>query len=314
MNQKRLGIILSTVFVCSLFSPSGAEISTHAGPVAGSPEAAYMQYVGDIQRAQHADQMPAFAHSSPLNKIKLADSPDQEKEFVAGLKEMTPTSLKPEGKVEFGELTYLFYEGDPERSASAKEYFPVTAEMVKEDGKWKLRRQQSWHVKDGSMESQVIPRGQARLKRFQELMNALTATIPATPAKGDVAGKYFKPTIAYFYPRDGYFKLSFVQGEKEFSIYVREGCSLAELQGRHFVITPLDGYEADLMPEQEVFGPYCARIVFGKFNHGLIPGMISMAVRTPEPANLIGAFACAETADTLSPDEEETTKKKSNNK
>jgi hypothetical protein len=328
MNYKQLALALSLLSCSSLFCRTNAEINTPAAAHStttttttatattttragiSAPEAAYRDDIARIHKAMRADQLPSFAHSSPLNKIKLADSRYQEREVLSALKEMTPHNLKAEGKYEWNNRTVLFFEGDPELATKNSEYFPVIAEMVKEDGLWKLSRQQSWHVKSDSLEAQIIPKGQARVKRFEDLMSALKRPIPANQRViGEVAGKPFKTTGVYFMPRDSYCKIMFADGRRQFSIYVREELSFADLQNRHILITPLDGYEADLMPETEMFGPICAKIDFGKVDaHGYIPGTISLAIRTPETVNLCGNFSVTETADCLTPDDNQKAK------
>lgn len=302
MKQLQLIIAASLIAAGCAFTAASAEISSPTA-ITQTPETAYLQYTTAIHKAVKPTDLPAFSHSSPLNKIKLADSRYEEKEIMNALKEMTPHSVKFEGKVEFGNHTYIFFEGDPELAAKNKEYFPVTVEMIKEEGKWKLRRQQSWHVKHGSDEEGIIPKGAARVKRFQELMSALTKPIPMQGVRGSIGNTTFHGTGAYFYPRDGYFKLTFTDGVKDFSVYIRESATLGDLQGRKYQITPLDGYQCDLLPDQEIFAPYCAKIEFGKVTkHGYLPGTISLAARVPQTVNLIGVFNAVESDDAMAPE------------
>lgn len=307
MIDKRLSITFGLLLWVAVSLTAKAEIGKNTVATA---EAAYQQYIAAIHRASKPDELPAFAHTSPLNKIKLADDRSEEKEIMAALKELTPHTVQLEGRVDLGNRSYLFFDGDPDKAAQAKEYFPVTAEMVKEEGHWRLRRQQSWHVKDGSPESMVIAKGAARIKRFQELVSAISQPIANHPVSGTMDGKPFRPKTVYFKPREGYFKLTFVDGKEEFSVYVRDPSSYAEVQKQTFVVNPLDGYECDLSPEEILLGPYGAKLQFGTVTHGVMPATISLAVRTPIAVNLNGVFFAQENEDTFSPDKEDVKNRK----
>jgi hypothetical protein len=299
MRIKMLALASAMLLPVTLQLPVSSEVAATAS--AATPQAVYQECIAAIHRAKTADQLPAFAHTSPMNKLKMCDSKDEEKEMLETLQEMTPKSVKEEGKIEFGDKLYLFFEGNPEKAAAAKEYFPVTVEMVKDDGKWAVRRQQSWHVKNGAPESEYILHGLPRVKRFEELLLTLKRPIPNQIAKGNIGEMTFRANGAIFLPREGFFKLMFIDGRKQFSVYIREQVdSLAQLQGRTFTVTPLDGYQADLQPDHEVFMPICARLQFGKISHGFLPGSICMATKTPESASLIGVFGAKESEDALS--------------
>jgi hypothetical protein len=299
MRIRMLALAAAMLLPAVWQQPVSSEVAAAASVL--TPEATYQECIATIHRAKTAEQLPTFAHTSPMNKLKMCDSKEEEKEMLDTLQEMTPKTIKAEGKIEFGDKLFLFFEGNPDKAAIAKEYFPVTVEMIKEDGKWAVRRQQSWHVKNGAPESEYILHGLPRVKRFEELLLTLKKPIPNQIARGTIGDMTFRANGAIFLPREGFFKLMFIDGRKQFSVYIREQVdSLAQLQGRSFTVTPLDGYQADLQPDHEVFMPICARLQFGKISHGFLPGSICMATKTPEPASLIGIFGAKESEDALS--------------
>lgn len=307
MVNRRLAISLLVFLLAWLYTPATAEIQPFSSNDEGAAQAAYMNCIAAIHRATKADQLPTFSHSSPINKIKLVDTGYEEKEMLSALKDMTPHTVSLEGKSQLGDRLYFFYEGNPELAQKNKEYFPVTVEMVKEDGAWRLRRQQSWHVKNGSPEAAIIPKGKDRVRRFQDLAAALSRPIPQKMAYGTIAGKPFRVHEVEYNGRDGYFRLVFKDGDTKFGVYVREPVNFAELQNQHFTIDPLDGMECDLNPPKMILMPYCAKISFGQVNHDMLPGAISLSVRTPIEVNLQGVFFAHLEEDALTPDAEQDT-------
>jgi hypothetical protein len=307
MTTKRCALPILLFLLAWLIVPATAVVQTPANPAAeeNAAQAAYLSYAAAIHSAQKAASLPQFAHTSPLNSIKLADTPAEEKEILDALKEMTPQTVALEGKIAFNDRLYFFFAGNPEQAVKKSEYFPVTVEMVKEDGMWRLRRQQSWHVKNGSDLSHFIPKGKERVRRFQDLLAALTTPVPQSKIAGTIEGKPFRPTEVYFLRRDGYFRLDFHDGNTRFGVYVRDPSSFAEVQNQHYKMDPLDGLECDYEcgEAKAVFVPYCAKLSFGRLTNGLLPGTISLALRTPVPVNLQGLFVATEQQDGMSPDQ-----------